>query len=305
MTPLHASIIVPSYNGKDKVIKLLKSLEQQTCLTFEVVVVVDGSTDGTAKALKVLDWKLPSLRVIETQNNGRAGARNTGAQEAKYNVLIFFDDDMFIDATCVEQHLLANTFQSKRIVMGQVIEPSSSADNEIKKYKDYLNKSWSKKIDLYKQQNLPTDVTFLSAQNFSISKNLFTELEGFNQNLKDVEDYDLALRAKSKHIPVYYLDTALAIHCDYFSFHKYALRSKDYLKNRMLAAKLNPALYSKDPILTHKNSTIQKIVYPFLKHTFWLTLFDSFNIFTYILPKNLRYKLYGVVITAHIQSQQK
>lgn len=304
MTPPQVSIIVPSYNGKDKVIRLLNSLEQQTFLAFEVIVVLDGSTDGSIEALKLNHWKLPSLRVIETKNNGRAGARNTGAREAKYNLLIFFDDDMVIDLMCVEQHSIAADFHLKRIVMGQVIEPCNASDKEIKKYKDYLNKSWAEKIDLYKKQNLPFDYTFLTAQNFSISKMLFAELNEFNPDLKDIEDYDLALRAKSKMIPIYYLDTALAVHCDFFSFHKYALRSKDYLKNRILAAKFNPELYFYDPILNHKNSTLQKLIYPLFKYSFWLTLFDT-NLLAHILPKKMRYQLYGIAITAYIHNQPK
>ena len=62
------SIIVPSYNGKDKVIRLLHALEQQTFLSFEVVVVLDGSTDGTAEALNSKPWNIFPLKIIEQKN---------------------------------------------------------------------------------------------------------------------------------------------------------------------------------------------------------------------------------------------
>jgi GT2 family glycosyltransferase len=303
MTAPQASVIVPSYNGKDKVIRLLNSLQLQTCLSFEVVIVLDGSTDGSAEAIKSHDWKFFPLRLIEQENKGRAGARNAGANTAQTDLLIFFDDDMILDTTCVEKHIGLHDCKLRCIVMGQVIEPSSETDNEIKKYKNYLNQCWAKVLEPYKQNYFPENLPLLSAQNFSVSKSIFNELHGFDSTLKDVEDYDLALRARSNNIPIYYLDTAVALHADFFSFYKYALRSKDYLKNRRLAARSNPELYSSDKILTHKNSLLQKKVYRLLRFPFWLKLLDSFNVFRIILPRRLRYKLYGVIITAFVHNQ--
>jgi glycosyltransferase involved in cell wall biosynthesis len=302
MKAIQASVIIPSFNGKDKVIGLLKSIEKQTVTNVEVLVVIDGSTDGSADALRSTDWKL-QLRLIEQENKGRAGARNTGAGEAQSELLIFFDDDLMLDPACIEKHISANDLSVKRIVMGQVIEPSSAADTEIKKYKDYLNQSWATVLDPYKQKIFPENLTVLSAQNVSITKSIFNTLEGFDSTLKDIEDYDLALRARSKNIPVFYLDTAIAIHVDFFSFYKYALRSKEYFKNRRLAARFNPELYASDKILTHKNSLLQKGVYRILRFPFWLHILDSANIFRFLLPRQVRYKLYGIIITAFAHNQ--
>ncbi len=302
MKAIHASVIIPSFNGKDKVIGLLESIEKQTFSDVEVLVVIDGSTDGTAEKIRSITWKLP-IRLIEQENTGRAGARNAGAHAAKTELLIFFDDDLILDAACIEQHVLAIDLSVKRIVMGQVVEPSRASDNEIKKYKDYLNQSWAKVLAPYKQKNFAGSLTVLSAQNISITKSLFNELGGFDSTLKDIEDYDLALRAREKNIPVFYLDTAIALHVDFFSFYKYALRSKDYLKNRRLAAGFNPELYSSDKILSHRNSLLQQGVYNILRFPFWLKMLDSANIFRFLLPKQIRYKLYGIIITAFAHNQ--
>lgn len=303
MTTIQASVIIPTFNGKDKLAGLLKSIERQTRLDIEVIIVIDGSTDATGEQIKSVDWQIPVLRVIEQENKGRAGARNTGAHAAQTNLLIFFDDDMILDAACVERHISENDVAQKRIVMGQVIEPSSETDNEIKKYKNYLNQSWETILTPYRKKNFPENLILLSAQNVSLSKNIFIELQGFDSKLKDIEDYDLALRARSKNIPVYYLDTAIALHADFFSFYKYAARSKDYLKNRRLAARSNPGLYATDKILTHKNSPAQKLIYWFLRYPFWLKMLDSCNVFRFVLPKSLRYKLYGIIITAFVRNQ--
>src|SRR6187397_1060160 len=91
---MSTSVIIPTYNGAHKVVNVLRALEQQTHLPDEVVVVIDGSTDNTAELLRTNTFKLPSLRIIEQPNGGRAQVRNRGAKEASQDLLIFFDDDM-------------------------------------------------------------------------------------------------------------------------------------------------------------------------------------------------------------------
>lgn len=299
------SIIVPSYNGKDKVIRLLHALEHQSFLSFEVIVVLDGSTDGTAQAIKSKQWNAFPLKIIEQKNKGRAGARNTGAAHATTELLLFFDDDLLFDSNCIEMHIAALATKTNTIFMGQVIEPCKSSDTEIKHYKNYLNQSWAAILEPFRNKMIPSHLTILSAQNVSMPKQLFNTLTGFDERLKDIEDYDFALRAKAAHISVFYLDIARAIHRDFFNFQKYANRSKDYLANRKLASNLKPELYKNDPILTHKISFSQRIVYSILKFPFWLWILDNFNFFKLVYPKSLRYKLYSIIITAYVHKGKK
>ena len=304
MTPPQVSIIVPSYNGKAKVIRLLHSLEQQTFLAFEVIVILDGSTDGTAKAINSTEWNIFPLKIIEQKNNGRASARNMGVTFATTELLIFFDDDMVPEVSCIQKFLSFNPLHKNTIALGQIIETASKEDTEIKKYKDYLNTSWNNNLSAYRDNIIPNNIVVLAAANFSISTFLFNKLNGFDELLEDIEDYDFALRAKVEKIETFYLDTAIALHQDHFTFRKYAERSKAYLKNRIFAVSLKPELYSKDPILKHKHNVLQKCIYFFMKYSFWLTLFDT-NLLAHILPKKLRYKLYGIAITAFIHNQPK
>jgi glycosyltransferase involved in cell wall biosynthesis len=70
---------------------------------IEIIVVIDGSTDGTAAALARLDCAFP-MRVIEQENRGLAAARNRGATEAAGDILLFLDDDMLCEPDLVQQH---------------------------------------------------------------------------------------------------------------------------------------------------------------------------------------------------------
>jgi glycosyltransferase involved in cell wall biosynthesis len=303
MTHVLASVIIPTFNGKDKVIQLLKSLEKQTVSSFEIIVVIDGSTDGSLQYIQSFEWNLNELRLIEQTNKGRAGARNTGAHESKTQLLIFFDDDMLLDPACIEKHIQFHQQHASSIAMGKIIEPATSGDAEIVHYKDFLNASWNQTLEAYKQKALPPEWTILSAANFSISKSDFDKLNGFDEVLKDIEDYDFALRVKQQGTSIYYLDDAVSVHKDPFTFQKYADRSRSYLKNRKYAAQLKPALYANDPILNHKKTVLQKLVYAFFKYAFWLRLLDHCNVFV-VLPKKLRYKIYGIIFTAFIHNQQ-
>ncbi|HSY61540.1 MAG TPA: glycosyltransferase family 2 protein, partial [Cytophaga sp.] len=190
MTSPQVSIIIPSFNGKDKVIRLLNSLEQQTCLALEVVVVLDGSTDGSAEAIYSRVWKLFPLKIIEQKNNGRASARNTGVAHATTDLLLFFDDDMIPAISCVQEFISFHQQHKNIIALGQIIEPASKEDPEIKKYKDHLNITWNNNLTAYRNKIIPNTVVVLSAANFSISTFLFNKLNGFDESLKDVEDYD-------------------------------------------------------------------------------------------------------------------
>src|SRR5262245_26527586 len=105
------SVIVPTYNGAHKILSLLRALEKQTRLPEEVIVVIDGSTDGTSDLLRQNTFALPGLRIIEQLNGGRSKVRNRGAKEAKSELLIFFDDDTVPTEACIEHHLLHHESQ--------------------------------------------------------------------------------------------------------------------------------------------------------------------------------------------------
>ncbi len=89
------SIIIPTYNRKDELEDLLPSLRQQECsCSFEIIVVDDGSTDGTCELLKNLaeDWK-GRLRFLKQNRAGPGAARNLGIKHAHGDILVFVDSD--------------------------------------------------------------------------------------------------------------------------------------------------------------------------------------------------------------------
>lgn len=87
------SVVVPTFNRREVVKRTVESLFAQDfpSADYEIIVVVDGSRDGTADALRAL--KAPCrFQIVEQANKGLAGARNSGAQAAGAELLLFLDD---------------------------------------------------------------------------------------------------------------------------------------------------------------------------------------------------------------------
>jgi GT2 family glycosyltransferase/peptidoglycan/xylan/chitin deacetylase (PgdA/CDA1 family) len=87
------SVVVPTFQRRDLVTEVVRALAAQVLPPIEVVVVVDGSTDGSAQALATVPAPFP-VRVVEQPNSGAARARNRGAALASGDLLLFLDDDM-------------------------------------------------------------------------------------------------------------------------------------------------------------------------------------------------------------------
>ena len=90
--PPSVSVVIPAYNRAATIVAAIDSVLRQTWTDFELIVVDDGSTDGTlAAAAAVAD---PRLRLVPAPRNlGAAGARNLGVEEARGTWIAFQDSD--------------------------------------------------------------------------------------------------------------------------------------------------------------------------------------------------------------------
>jgi glycosyltransferase involved in cell wall biosynthesis len=84
------SVIIPTYNRKDLVIEAIESVFAQTYRDYEIVLVDDGSTDGTEHAVHSLKDR---VRYLSKPNGGVSSARNLGIQRAQGSLIAFLDSD--------------------------------------------------------------------------------------------------------------------------------------------------------------------------------------------------------------------
>lgn len=85
------SVIVPAYNAASTILDTLESVRRQTFRDFEILVIDDGSTDGTAGLLK--EVRDERLRLLSFPNGGLPTARNRGIEHARGDFLAFLDAD--------------------------------------------------------------------------------------------------------------------------------------------------------------------------------------------------------------------
>lgn len=87
------SVIVPVYNGQDYLKKCIDSIESQTYDNLEVIIVNDGSTDGTGEICRQLQEEYENIRVILTNDEGVSAARNAGLERMTGEFVTFVDAD--------------------------------------------------------------------------------------------------------------------------------------------------------------------------------------------------------------------
>ena len=119
-------MVVPTYQRGSLVADLVSALgRQKRPPAFEVVIVIDGSTDDTEERLAALQPSFP-MRVCYQANAGLAKARNRGAGAAAGEILLFLDDDMEPDANLLAEHHRSHC-EGSEVVAGAVPLHAASA----------------------------------------------------------------------------------------------------------------------------------------------------------------------------------
>lgn len=119
------SVVMPTFNRRDSLEQVVQPLLGDPS-TGEVVLVVDGCDDGTFEFLR--DWAVtePRIRPIYQENSGEAAARQRGAEEARFEVLVVLDDDVTAGAGLVTGHAHHHIDRAKRMVVGYMPTKVSS-----------------------------------------------------------------------------------------------------------------------------------------------------------------------------------
>jgi GT2 family glycosyltransferase len=204
------SVITPTYNRRDSLLATLRALERQTFPAdqFEVLVIADGCTDGSAPACRALETPY-TLRVIEQDNAGPAVARNAGCEQARAPLLVFLDDDVIPDPDFLTAHWRLHQQASKRVVIGPLLRPSNArlkpwvlwelATLE-RQYDDMARGKWE-----------PTPRQFYTG-NASVARAAVLEAGGFNPEFRRAEDVEMAYRLQASGYTFVFAPQARGLH---------------------------------------------------------------------------------------------
>jgi glycosyltransferase involved in cell wall biosynthesis len=104
------SVVIPTYNRRPILEKCLRAMEQQVLAPgggiegYEIVVVDDGSTDGTRRWLREQAADFPHVRLFERCHEGAAAARNFGVKQAQGDRIVFIDSDLVVLDGFLQHH---------------------------------------------------------------------------------------------------------------------------------------------------------------------------------------------------------
>lgn len=201
------TVVIPTHNGGRILHGTLDALKRQTVPPerFEVVVVDDGSTDGSTDGIEQTGPLL--VRVVKQHNEGRSAARNRGAAEARGRVLLFLDADVWATPELIAAHLGHHGERDNLGVQGPS-PPAPEALTTLFMRACHVWPDWT----IRKREDLsPFHVI---TRNFSVDRDAFTRVGGFDEGFTGYgwEDMELAFRLTKRGVLLRYEPSALAFH---------------------------------------------------------------------------------------------
>lgn len=204
------SVVIPTYNRRTLLERTLPTVFSQELAAneYEVIVVVDGSTDGTAEYLRDLRPAC-ALRVLQQENRGPAAARNAGARAARAPLLLFLDDDILCDPGLLKEHLIAHTGDEHRLVFGPVLVASESPDTVATDWFRAYTDDYTSRLAREGQPRWPRDAVVDA--NSSLPHSTFLASGGFDESVfRVLETTEMGIRLWKSGVRFCYCPPAVA-----------------------------------------------------------------------------------------------
>ena len=198
---LHFSVVIPLYNKAEFIEDTLKSVLNQNYKYFEIIIVNDGSTDGSAEIIKRFTDK--RITILNQENKGLSGARNAGIKASKHAYIAFIDaDDLWCEDYLLTMYHVIKRYTSHNIftMNTKLFRPNEAVilsanqsefnPNNIEIIPNYF--SLSKNIFGY--------------SSLVVNKDVFEKIGFFDETVTYGEGDDFFIRCFSVYDPVHYLE---------------------------------------------------------------------------------------------------
>ena len=193
------SVVIPSHNRKELLKRSINSVNNQTIKPFEIIVVDDGSFDGTEAMIK---RNYDFIKFIKQKNKGVSAARNFGIKVSSGEWICFLDSDDEWKNDKLEKQIIAakSNPDYKFFHSDEIWVKNGKRINQKKKHKKYGGDIFDKCLDMCR----------ISPSSVLIDKTIFDDVGIFNENLVICEDYELWLRICNKY-SVFFINEPLII----------------------------------------------------------------------------------------------
>lgn len=194
------SIIVPIYNVEMYLEKCIQSLVNQDFDSFEILLVDDGSTDGSGRLCDAFAEKYSSIRVFHIENQGVASARNYGIDYAEGEYLLFVDSDDYVEYNyCTEIDKAIRTAEDVDVVTFGGFEECQGKVKCLRDFseeKQLMQSGYNYLLECYKNNRLYVQVWMYSYRKKYVDRLQLRFVEGILH--EDVEFTPRALLGAEK-----------------------------------------------------------------------------------------------------------
>lgn len=205
---IYISVVIPLYNKQNAIAATLQSVLSQTYTNYEIIVVDDGSTDGSfAVAKQVIGERLEVRgKVIQKANGGVSSARNRGIQEAKYDYIALLDGDDFWDEHYLEEQVkLIQDFPEAKM---WGVSIAFIKHNHQTKWNQGMGDGYRGYVENYFGTS---HSDLFCSSSVVICKDMFDKVGYFDERIASSEDLDMWYRI-ILHYPIAFYDKVLAFY---------------------------------------------------------------------------------------------
>lgn len=180
------SIVMPAFNVERYIVEAVRSALEQTHAAFEILVVDDGSSDGTLTRLKELH-SFPTLQILQQPNRGASAARNAGIAAAQGDIVTFLDADDRLHPQLLEKSV---EMLSRNPGLDLVFPLCRHVDADGQPT-GVRSKVSAPRFDF---RSILVKNPIHSASGVSVRRSALMKVEGFDESLSSNVDFDLWLR---------------------------------------------------------------------------------------------------------------
>lgn len=213
-SPPLVSVVIPTHNRRDDLLRCLKALDAQTlpAPAFEVIVSDDGSTDRTRETVE--GYRPPyALKYLRQENRGPASARNAGVQAASGEIVLFIGDDISADPRLLERHVAAHRSGPQELaVLGHTAWPPDLSVNELMRYVTDVTPLQFGFHQIQDRNNVPFG--FFYTSNVSVKRAFLMGGDLFDEGFPYAafEDIELEYRLRQRGMRMVYDPEAIGYH---------------------------------------------------------------------------------------------
>lgn len=182
------TVIIPAYNRESYIGKTVDSVLSQSYKNIELIVVDDGSSDGTRKILEEYGKKLTLLEHEQRSNKGQSASINVGLKNASGDYVAVLDSDDFWH---VDKIKLQVAFLEQNPEVGLVYGNGEGVNATGEYLYDIYPETHQ---EFNKPGNVLQDCYFLVPNNSLVRKSIFDKVGGFDESLRSAQDHDMAIR---------------------------------------------------------------------------------------------------------------